>query len=96
MDANEKTLDLFTTHVRQLILQYKELKKKNNELIATVETRENRIRELEESLKEAKDDFNNLKLARMIEVSDGDIEESRKRIAKLIRDVNKCITLLSE
>ena len=30
MDANEKTLDLFTTHVRQLILQYKELKKKNN------------------------------------------------------------------
>ncbi len=96
MDANEKTLDLFTTHVRQLILQYKELKKKNNELIATVETREKRIRELEESLKEAKDDFKNLKLARMIEVSDGDIEESRKRIAKLIRDVNKCITLLSE
>jgi ribosomal protein L29 len=79
-----------------LILQYKELKKKNNELIATVETREKRIRELEESLKEAKDDFKNLKLARMIEVSDGDIEESRKRIAKLIRDVNKCITLLSE
>ena len=69
MDANEKTLDLFTTHVRQLILQYKELKKKNNELIATVETREKRIRELEESLKEAKDDFKNLKLARMIEVS---------------------------
>lgn len=96
MDANEKTLDLFTTHVRQLILQYKELKKKNNELIAMVETREKRIRELEESLKEAKDDFKNLKLARMIEVSDGDIEESRKRIAKLIRDVNKCITLLSE
>lgn len=96
MDANEKTLDLFTTYVRQLILQYKELKKKNNELIATVETREKRIRELEESLKEAKDDFKNLKLARMIEVSDGDIEESRKRIAKLIRDVNKCITLLSE
>ena len=96
MDANEKTLDLFTTHVRQLILQYKELKKKNNELIATVETRDKRIRELEESLKEAKDDFKNLKLARMIEVSDGDIEESRKRIAKLIRDVNKCITLLSE
>lgn len=96
MDANEKTLDLFTTHVRQLILQYKELKKKNNELIATVETREKRIRELEESLKEAKDDFKNLKLARMIEMSDGDIEESRKRIAKLIRDVNKCITLLSE
>ena len=61
-----------------------------------VETREKRIRELEESLKEAKDDFKNLKLARMIEVSDGDIEESRKRIAKLIRDVNKCITLLSE
>ncbi len=32
----------------------------------------------------------------MIEVTDSDVENARKRISKLIRDVNKCITLLSE
>ena len=32
----------------------------------------------------------------MIEISDTDMESSQKRIAKLIREVNRCITLLSE
>ncbi len=32
----------------------------------------------------------------MIEISDGDMENAQKRISKLIRDVNKCITLISE
>jgi hypothetical protein len=35
-------------------------------------------------------------MARMLEITDGDLEGAKKRIAKLIRDVNKCITLLSE
>jgi len=96
MDANEKTLSLFTTRVRQLILQYKELKNENAELCALVEERENSIKELKLSLKKAEDDYMSLKLAKMIEVSDKDVEEAQKRIARLIRDVNKCITLLSE
>lgn len=96
MDANEKTLSLFTTRVRQLILQYKELKNENAELCALVEEREKSIKELKLSLKKAEDDYMSLKLAKMIEVSDKDVEEAQKRIARLIRDVNKCITLLSE
>ena len=31
----------------------------------------------------------------MLEIGDGDIEESKRKIASMIRDVNKCITLLS-
>lgn len=35
-------------------------------------------------------------MAMMMTISDADIETTQKRIAKLIRDVNKCITLLSD
>ena len=35
-------------------------------------------------------------MAKMLEITDGDMETAQKRVAKLIRDVNKCITLLSE
>jgi hypothetical protein len=35
-------------------------------------------------------------MAKMIEITDGDLEGAQKRLSKLIRDVNKCITLLSE
>ena len=37
-----------------------------------------------------------VKMAKMMTISDADMEATQKRIAKLIRDVNKCITLLSD
>ncbi len=96
MEANEKTLTLFTTRIRQLILQFKDVKKENADLYAMVDERDARISELEAKLAQAQNDYNSLKMARMIEISDGDLEGAQKRLAKLIKDVNKCITLLSE
>ena len=96
MDDTEKTITLFTTRMRQMILRYEETKKENSDLYAMVDERDARIKQLEAQLAQARNDYNSLKLARMIEVTDSDVENARKRISKLIRDVNKCITLRSE
>ena len=96
MNANEKTLNTFATRVRQMILQYEEIKKVNNELYDLVDQREKEIAKLEAQLKQAQSDYNSLRMAKMIEISDSDMEGAQKRISKLIRDVNKCITLISE
>ncbi|GAB6960309.1 hypothetical protein JCM15754A_16440 [Prevotella aurantiaca JCM 15754] len=96
MNANEKTLNTFATRVRQMILQYEEIKKENNELYDLVDQREKEIAKLEAQLKQAQSDYNSLRMAKMIEISDSDMEGAQKRISKLIRDVNKCITLISE
>ena len=96
MNANEKTLNTFATRVRQMILQYEEIKKENNELYDLVDQREKEIAKLEAQLKQAQSDYNSLRIAKMIEISDSDMDGAQKRISKLIRDVNKCITLISE
>ena len=96
MDSNEKTLNTFATRVRQMILQYAELKKENDELYTLVDQREKEIKQLQEELSQAEANYNSLKMAKMLEVTDGDMEGAQKRVAKLIRNVNKCITLLSE
>ncbi len=96
MNANEKILNTFATRVRQMILQYETLKKENDELYTLVDQREQEIKQLQEELSQAQADYNSLKMAKMLEVTDGDMEIAQKRVAKLIRDVNKCITLLSE
>lgn len=96
MNANEKILNTFATRVRQMILQYEALKKENDELYAFVDQREQEIKQLQGELSQAEADYNSLKMAKMLEVTDGDMETAQKRVAKLIRDVNKCITLLSE
>ena len=95
MAENDKILTLFTTRVRQMILQYDETKKENEELYAMVDARDNEIKTLRMQLEQAQNDYRSLKTARMVEVSDGDIEASKKKISAMIRDVNKCITLLS-
>lgn len=95
MTENDNILTLFTTRVRQMILQYKELKKENEELYVMVDSRDKEISTLKKQLEQAQNDYKSLKTARMVEVSNGDIEESKKRISAMIRDVNKCITLLS-
>ena len=96
MNANEKILNTFATRVRQMILQYEALKKENDELYTLVDQREQDIKQLQGELSQAETDYNSLKMAKMLEVTDGDMETAQKRVAKLIRDVNKCITLLSE
>ena len=96
MNANEKTLNTFTTRIRQMILQYQEVKKENTQLQSIIEQRDKEIQELQAKLSQAQIDYNFLKTARMIEITDSDMENAQKRIAKLIRDVNRCITILSE
>lgn len=94
MGASEKTINTFATRVRQMILKFEDIKHENAELYAMVDERDAKIKELEDKLTQAKHDYDSLKMAKMITISDSDMEGAQKRVAKLIRDVNKCITLL--
>ncbi len=96
MEANEKIIDRFATRVRQMILQYHDVVKENGELYAMVDERDARIKKLEAQVRQLQNDYNALKMARMLEVSDQDLDMAKKKVSKLIRDVDKCITLLSE
>ena len=96
MAATEDTLNLFSTRVRQMILQYKELKKENAELYSMLDEKDKQVENLKAQITQAQNDYNSLKMAKMLEITDGDMESAQKRLQKLIRDVNKCITLLSE
>ncbi len=96
MANDEQALALFQTRVRQMILRFDQLRKENDELYAMVDSREREIKELREKLQQATHDYDTLKMMKMVEVSDGDISRTKDRLASLIRDVNKCIAILSE
>ena len=95
MSADEKTINTFATRVRQLILEFGKLKQENAELYEMVDERDAQIKALQEKLSQAEHDYNSLKMAKMMTISDADMEATQKRVAKLIRDVSKCITLRS-
>ena len=95
MDAKTEDLNVFTTRVRQLMLSYKALRDENAELKSQVKQREEEITGLKERANQLQRDYDLLKVARMMQITDGDIEEARKRLNKLIKNVSRSITLLN-
>ena len=96
MSQTESDIKTFTTRVRQLILRFNEVKQENSELYAMVDERNKTIAELKSMLDAQKQEYNSLLMAKMLNLTDDSIETTRKKVNKLLRSVNQCITLLSE
>jgi predicted nuclease with TOPRIM domain len=95
MTESEKALTTFQTRVRDLIHRFQLMKKENEELFAMVEKNEADIKALKLKLEQQERDYQSLKMAKMMEITDGDLDGAKNRLAKLIRDVDKCIAILS-
>lgn len=85
----------FEARVRNILVQYSVLKQENTDLYTELEKKDEEIRLLKEELSRSKNEYNNLKLAKMIEITDSDIKESKMKITRLVREINKCISILS-
>ena len=86
----------FETRVRQMILQFQELKKENMQLQQQIGEQATEIEELKARITQADNDYNSLKMARMLEITDGNLDEAKERLSRMIRQVNKCIAILSD
>ena len=94
MNPSEKTLADFETRVRQLILQFQQLKQENMQLQQQMQEQSQTIEELKARVTQADNDYNSLKMARMLEITDGNLDEAKERLARMIRQVNRCIAIL--
>lgn len=90
-----QTIIKFSTRVRQLIYKHKELKEEITRLRAAIEEKDAKIASLEQKVSDAKKEYDTLKFAKMLQIHDHDLAESKQRISKMIRTINQCIALLS-
>ncbi|MBO7581879.1 MAG: hypothetical protein J6T38_10245 [Bacteroidaceae bacterium] len=96
MTAEERqSMKNFEAKIRQVLAQFRVLKQENADLYAELEGKDSEIKRLQAELTQSKNDYNNLKLAKMIEISDADIKDSKMKITRLVREINKCISILS-
>lgn len=91
----ESALRIFETRVRQLILKYQELEKENQELYAMVDEKDQALKVVSAENKKLKADYDDLKLAKMIDINSQELGDAKNKVAKLIRDIDKCIALLN-
>lgn len=94
-NEEKKQIRQFEARVRQLILQYTTLQATNQQLSDTIAQKQAEITALQQQLDTCKRDYETLKTAKMMEISDGDINVTRQRITRLVREINKCIALIT-
>lgn len=96
MASSQFNIEEFALRLRQLISQNQNLKKENADILFAVKNKDEEILILKNKIKELEEKYNALLTAKMLNITDDNIEDSRKRVNHLIRTVNQCITLLSE
>lgn len=80
--------------IRHLMLMYDNLKEENTALKRQLsEEQELKIR-VENNFKTLEESYDHLKTAKIISVGDSDLRDTKQRLAKLVREVDKCIALL--
>ncbi len=81
--------------VAQLALDYKDLKGRLADMGRTLREKENTIGTLRARISQLQADYADLKTARIIDISDGELKDTKARLSKLVREVDKCIALLN-
>lgn len=91
----ERLVRTLEARMTQLILDFKAQKKQNIALNQELNEKEKTICNLHAQLAKLQTDYANLKIAKMIEISDDDMKNAKSRLSKLVREVDKCIALLN-
>ncbi|NDV80956.1 hypothetical protein [Bacteroides sp. 51] len=95
-EEEKKLLSTFEARLRHLIYLHDELKRENNRLKQLLEEqKEEKVKMLEE-IGQLKTNYTNLKTATTISLNGSDVKETKLRLSKLVREVDKCIALLNE
>ncbi len=95
-EEKKKLLNSFETQLRHLIYLHDELKRENAELKKLLENEKLKNEKVQAQYDELEVSYTNLKTATAISLNGSDVKETKLRLSKLVREVDKCIALLNE
>lgn len=95
-EEDKRLLNTFEGRLRNLLFLFEEQKKEIASLRHLLEEKEVAIARMESDRKELESRYANLKMARIISINDTELNDTKKRLTRLVREVEKCIALLNE
>ena len=82
------------TRVRQLILQQAKLQEEQEGLRKQLNEKDDEIRQLKIQNEELMQQYSRLKMAKYIDMADNDVKDMRGHIRTMVRDIDRCISML--
>lgn len=75
--------------------EFEKVRSERDELLSRIDEKDGEMKELQAQIRQLEQQCKSLKIAKMLEINDGDVESAKKRIDSLIRQVDRCIALLN-
>ena len=95
-EEEKKLLSTFEARLLHLIYLHDELKRENAELKQLLEEEKSELEKARAEYKALESSYTDLKTATTISLNGSDVKETKLRLSKLVREVDKCIALLNE
>lgn len=97
MTENNRTIIAnFEEKLYKLVFEYKFYKEANEKMVVELQEKEEKLKELQKSCSEIENKYNDLKQAKILSLSDNNIEETKERISRLVREIDRCIESLQK
>ncbi|MBR6169079.1 MAG: hypothetical protein IKQ51_00030 [Bacteroidaceae bacterium] len=95
MDAKLTELIIqLEARTRQLLMQYSKSQEEKQDLLLRLKERDEEILLLRQKNEGLQQQYTHLKMAKYIDMADDDVKDLRGRIRKMVRDVDRCISML--
>lgn len=92
----DELINAFESKLRKLISEYESLRNQNAELKAALERKQEDLMQSHQQILEIRNNYDRLRVARNLGASDEERVESKRRINKIVREIDKCLALLNE
>jgi len=92
----DELINAFEMKLRKLISEYESLRDQNEQLKTELERKQEDLMQAHQQILEIRSSYDRLRVARNLGETDEERVESKRRINKIVREIDKCLALLNE
>ncbi|MDD3321714.1 MAG: hypothetical protein PHS59_09765 [Paludibacter sp.] len=92
----EELINAFEIKLRKLFSEYKLLQLQNTQLREELDRKHNDLMHAHQEVLELRKNYDHLHMAKNLSGSEEEREESKLKINKMVREIDKCLALLDE
>lgn len=96
MNRYDELMDAFEIRLRKLMHAYIELQAENKRLNTLIDRKQEDLMLAHQQIIEIRNSYDRLRIARTLGATEEEKMESKRRIQKIVREIDKCLSLLKE
>lgn len=94
-EEESRLIDGLEERIQRLIGLYEDQKALNASLQQELAAKNARVQELEGTISGLQSEYGNLKSSKVLSVSGQDLEETRKKVQGMVREIDRCLGMLN-